>query len=183
MLKMLALLLLSILVGCGPALAEPPSPSSQSAAEPPAKPQPPPKPEADPSRNEQRVPTAWVRIVNRKTGKVIRLNAHPVQIEPAGEFYKLRSQDGRYVVLALGGRMATKALCPPGYFAMGRTRQSPSRSGRSNPVAKGFGPSRIARAKNACVTWEVSPMMFGKRRSAKGPWSKNGGLKRSLQLQ
>ena len=64
-------------------------PSPQSAAETPTKPQPSVKPDANPSPDEQRVPTGLVRIVNRKTRDVI-WPASLFQIEPVGGYYKIR---------------------------------------------------------------------------------------------
>jgi len=46
------------------------------------------------------VPVGWVKIVNRGTGLVLRDSAGPMNIEPAGEYYKIRCRDsGLYLAL------------------------------------------------------------------------------------
>lgn len=67
---------------------------------------------------KQTLPTGWVRIVNRKTGFVLWYGK-PRQIEPAGDYYKLRGRTGQYLALAdwaikgeeVGPRGGRRLLC------------------------------------------------------------------------
>jgi hypothetical protein len=91
-----------------------------------------------PPEQANSLPTGWVKVVNRKTGKVIRLNARPVRIEPVGQFYKLRSQDGRYVVLAGWAQNGDEGTGPAGLFRYGPDSGSRSRLWKIEPRGNGY---------------------------------------------
>ena len=91
-----------------------------------------------PSEQAGSIPTGWVQIINRKTGKVIHLNGRPVRIEPSGEFYKLRSQDGRYVAIAAWAKNGDNTGGQHGLFRYGPVSGSPSMLWKIEPCGNGF---------------------------------------------
>ena len=143
----LFLVAVALLCAIGWYLSRPPGlvPSGQGSNAPPG------KAGAAPSEQSGSIPTGWVRVVNRKTGKVIHLNAHPVKIEPAGQFYKLKSRDGRYVSLAGWAKDGDEGAGPHGTFRYGRDSGSPSLLWKIEPCGNGFWTITSCQSKKCLV--------------------------------
>ncbi len=105
------------------------------------------------------VPTDWVRIVNRKTGKVIRLNERPVRIEPAGEFYKLRSRDGRYVSIAGWAKNGDEATGSHGLFRYGPDSGSPAMLWKIEPCSDGCWTITNCQSKKCLVSQDPADVV------------------------
>ena len=110
--SLVALLVLSV-GGCNRApVPSQPTPSPKPTTEAP-KPEVASKPKADQSRNEQNLPTGWVRIVNRKTGLVLHGDVAK-RIEPAGAYWKIRlGESDKFMALAGWAMKQESASAPP----------------------------------------------------------------------
>jgi hypothetical protein len=74
-----------------------------------------------------------------------------VRIEPVGEFYKLRSRDGRYVVLAGWAKDGDESAGPHGPFRYGRDSRGPSALWKLEPCGDGFWTITSCQSKKCIV--------------------------------
>jgi probable HAF family extracellular repeat protein len=97
----------------------------------------------DQLRSKQLVPTGWVKIVNRETGRVIHGDRDPLRIEQAGDCFKLRCKEsGQFLAIrdwAKNRDDATNAKGQPlRLFRQVPASDDPSMLWEIRPVGNGF---------------------------------------------
>jgi len=142
--KLLTMLLVSFLVGCGRVPDQPPTKSSpQSAMKRPATLETAMKSDGDQSRSGIPLPTGWLRIVNRSTGLVLGGASSVWRIETAGDFCKMRNQNsGQYMALADWSKNRDDAADAKGrplrFLRQVPDSGSPSVLWKIEPLGRGF---------------------------------------------